>query len=160
MVLTFQLMLPYTLLYPLVSACGHLLNAVGQPKVITWIQLVRIGVFVPSVIVFAHLLGINGVAVAADLMLGVGIGLAFRQAKRYVDFSIGRMLLLVPVLGLGLGTAAALGLAGSVTFPNDWTSLLGKGMIATLVYLSLSLALERREYLQYARLLWNHIRSY
>ena len=65
MAITFQLMLAYTLLDPLVSTCGNLLTAVGQPRVAVRIRLTQLAVFVPAVIVLASTNGIDGVAVAA-----------------------------------------------------------------------------------------------
>ena len=157
MAVTFQLMLAYTLLDPLISACGNLLTAVGQPRVAIRIRLLQLVVFVPSVVGLAHLHGIDGVAVAADLMLLVGIGLFLRQTRRYADFSLRRMFL-VPTLALVMGSAAAMGLAALVTFPAEAVSLVGKGMAAILVYLGISLALERQEYSQNTQLLWSYLR--
>jgi O-antigen/teichoic acid export membrane protein len=158
MAFTFQLMLAYTLLDPLVSVCDNLLVAVGQPKVTTRIRLVQILIFIPAVVVLAHLYGINGVALAADLMLVVGLSLLFRKAGQHVDFSPRRMFL-VPILALGIGSTATLGFAAHVALPNDWVSLLTKATVVTLVYLGLSLTLEWREYSRNISLLWSHVLS-
>ena len=158
MSVTFQLMLVYTLLDPLISVCGNLLTAVGQPKVNTRIQLARTIIFIPTTITLAYFYGINGVAVAADIMLVAGIALWLQQAKQFVDFSLRRMFL-VPTLSLGLGGIAALRLTAYVAWPGDWASLLGKGMVTALVYLGISFALERQEYARNAQLLWSYVRS-
>jgi len=158
MAVTFQLMLAYTLLDPLVSVCGNLLSALGHPGTNTRIQLVRAAVFIPAVITLGRLYGINGVAVAVDLMLLVGISLFFRQARHHVDFSLRRMFL-VPILGLALGGAVVLRLTALVSFPHDWAALITKGVVAALVYLAVSFALERGEYTQNVQLVWNHVRT-
>ncbi len=158
MAVTFQLMLIYTLLDPLTSVCANLLSALGQPQLITRIQFIRMVIFVPAVVVFAYFYGINGVAVAVDLALVVGIGLFLGQARRYVDFSLWRMFF-TPTLSLGLGSAVALALNASIVWSNDWVALVGKGTLLGLVYVILSLLLEKQEYLRSARLLWRYIHS-
>lgn len=157
MAVTFQLMLIYTLLDPLTAVCGNLLSALGHPEINTRIQLVRVVIFVPAVIVLARFYGIDGVAVAADLMLMVGIGLWFRQVRHYVDFSLRRMFL-VPTLSLGLGSTAVLELTTNVAWSNDWVALMGKATAVTFVYISVLLLLEKQEYFQNAQVLWEYLR--
>ncbi len=159
MTLTFQLMLVYTLFDPLIAACGNLLAAIGQPQVVVQTKLIQITIFVPSVIGLSFLYGIDGVAVAADFMLILGVGLLFRQVKQYIDFSVRRMFL-VPILNLGLGLITLQGLTIFVIWPNDWIALVGKILVVWSVYLTLSVFLERREYLQNAQFLWGYLRSH
>ncbi|RMF38266.1 MAG: lipopolysaccharide biosynthesis protein [Chloroflexi bacterium] len=159
MAVTFQLMLVYTLFDPLVTVCGNLLAALGQPHRLTRIQLVRVVVFIPAVILFSKMSrDINGVALAVDLMLLVGIILLFHQVREHVDFSLKR-LLLVPSLGLGVGVGGALGAATLFAWSSDWASLVGKFTVAAGLYLAVSLALEGQQYIYGARLLWHHLHS-
>ncbi|HHH41538.1 MAG TPA: hypothetical protein ENK56_05990, partial [Chloroflexi bacterium] len=96
MALTFQLMLVYTLFDPLTSIGGNLFAAVGRPQVATRIQLVRSLFFIPVVFLLGKLFAISGVAIAVDLALLLGLGLFFRYARWFVDFSLSR-LFLVPL---------------------------------------------------------------
>jgi O-antigen/teichoic acid export membrane protein len=156
MVSTFRLMLVYTLLDPLCSMSGNLLSAIGQPRINTQVQLIRTIVFLPSVVLLAYLYGINGVAVAADLMLLLGIVLWFRRLRPYIDFSI-RRIFLVPFLGLALGSGTALLADASIVWTGDWIALIAKTAIVLLVYAGLALILERKEYLKSAHLLWTYL---
>jgi O-antigen/teichoic acid export membrane protein len=154
---TFRLMLAYTLLDPVVSICRNLLKAVGRPRAVAHTHMIQAVVFVPAVILAAQIYGINGVAIAADIMLLIGISLLFRQTKRHVDFSLQRMFC-VPALSLGLGCGAALGLSACIALTGDWISLLSKAALAAVVYLVVSMLLERHEYIQNGRLLWSYVR--
>ena len=140
MALAFQLMLVYTLLDPLVAVCNNLLNGVGQPRIITQVRLAQTVIFIPAVIVLAYFYGINGVAVAADLMLVLGIGWLFRQARQYVDFSILRMFL-VPALGLGLALTTAMLVQAQLYTANAVLTLLTKAIVTTVVYGAMLLTL-------------------
>ena len=156
MVATFRLMLAYTLLDPLTGVCGNLVSAIGRPQINTRIQAARVAFFIPAVIVLAYLYGINGVALATDLMLLLGLALFFRVVRRFVDFSLFR-LFVAPTLGLGLGAAAAVGLAALVPLQRDGVSMLVKSVAAGSIYLGVSFFLEGREYLQNARILWGYL---
>jgi O-antigen/teichoic acid export membrane protein len=151
MVITFQLMLVYTLLDPLVAVCNNLLSGVGQPKVITQVRLVQTVIFIPGVVVLAHFYGINGVAMATDLMLVAGIGLLFQGARRYVDFSLLRMFL-VPVLGLVLALSTTIWVQAQLPTLNAVLTLLSKAIVTIVVYGVVLLVFEREEALSAARL--------
>ncbi|MFW6116803.1 MAG: oligosaccharide flippase family protein, partial [bacterium] len=66
MTLTFQLMIVYTLLDPLLSISNNLVTAVGHPGFTTQARFFQAMFFVPAVIGGAYWGGINGVAVATD----------------------------------------------------------------------------------------------
>ena len=83
----FQLMIVYTFLDPLLLAVRRLLLATGQVSAINRAGWVQLAVFIPAVIAGARLYGIFGVALAADLMVLVGVVLLFRAARGVVDFS-------------------------------------------------------------------------
>lgn len=153
MVLTFQLMVVYCLLDPLVVTSGRLATAVGHPQILTKIKVLQLIIFVPLVIALAHYFGIEGVAVAADVMLLVGVALIMRQMRRFVDFSLRRMFG-VPLLALLLAAAAAIGLSellalqGELLLSSDPIRLIVRAGAASAVYVGILLALERTEYRQ------------
>ncbi|MEA3407263.1 MAG: lipopolysaccharide biosynthesis protein [Chloroflexota bacterium] len=155
---TFRLMIFYTLLDPLIVTSGHLLIAVGQPRVLTKIKALQLSIFVPAVIILAHYFGINGVAVAADLMLVTGIALILARVRRYVDFSLWKMFR-YPTIGLLLGAGAALLVARYLPVASDFLSLVLKGGMASVIYGGLLLLLERNEYMRTFRTVYNLIRS-
>lgn len=103
MQLTFQLMVLYTFLDPLAVAAQRLLTAAGLPALVTRTRAIQLLVFIPAVALGAALRGIEGVALAADLMVLVGAILLFRVTFRVVDYSP-RALWFWPVIALvGLG---------------------------------------------------------
>jgi O-antigen/teichoic acid export membrane protein len=158
MVLTFRLMIFYALLDPLVVTSSHLIIAVGQPKILTRIKAVQLLVFVPAVVVLAHYFGINGVAVAADLMLVTGLVLVLVQVRRFVDFSMWK-LLCYPAAGLLSAAGAAILVSHYLPVESDIVSLLLKGGVAAIVYGGLLLLLERNEYIKILRAIRESIRS-
>lgn len=155
MVVTFQLMLIYALFDPLTSICANLLNALGQPKVNGIIQFIRVVVFIPAIIILAYFYDINGVAIAVDLTLIIGICLWFKYVRYYVDFSI-RQMLFAPILGVILGGITATILTRCIGLSNEWIGLIVKGITVTAIYLSVTIALEGKNYLVGLRVLWNY----
>ena len=154
MAFAFRLMMVYALFDPLTSICGNLLAVVGQPQIVTKIQPVRLVLFVPAVIFLGIRFGINGVAVAADIMLGVGVALLLWQARRFVDFSVWRIFL-VPSLAIGLGALVTISVEHLFLLPaGDWWRLVVKVIIAALVYSATSSLLEREQYTRAFRLGW------
>lgn len=145
MVLPLQLMIVYTLFDPLVVTAGRLATAVGHPEILTKINVIQLLIFIPLVIGLAHHRGIEGVAIAADVMLFIGVALIMRQMRRFVDFSLHRMFG-IPALALLLGAAAALSLGRLLEPQNDWVSLILKGGVASAVYSAVLLALEQDQY--------------
>lgn len=156
MVVALQLMLVYMLFDPLSAACANLITALGHPDQNTGIRLAQVICFVPSVILLGHLFGINGVAVAADLMLALGLVLSLRVIRRFVDFSLWR-LFFVPTLSLTSAVGAATAVTSWVGYASDWTSLLVKLASMTAVYVSISWAMEKQEYLRAVDLFKHHL---
>jgi hypothetical protein len=102
--------------------------------------------FVPAVVMLAHFFGINGVAVAADLMLVVGIVSILSHVKHYVDFSLLRMLG-YPVLALALALSIALLMGAQLHTPSAILTLLSKAIVTTVVYGTILLVFEREQLL-------------
>lgn len=96
---TFQWMLVYSFLDPLAISAGYLLLALGRPEIQTRISLMQVVLFVPSVIGLASRLGIDGIAIAADLMICAATVALFYKAREFVNFSVKQMFL-PPAAGL------------------------------------------------------------
>lgn len=176
MVPTFRLMLIYTLFDPMIASAGSLAVALGQPQILTRIKAIQAAVFVPLVLLLARYyvpaasamasflglsgytpLGIEGIAIAADVMLLLGVVLTFRAMRRYVDFSP-RRLFGWPLLGVSLGLAAGYVLEWAWALPNDWIALIAKAGLFGGTYLGLLLLVERREYQRNIEIILNLIR--
>lgn len=144
MISTFRLMILYALLDPLVNTSDHLLTAVGRPRTLTKIRILQLVIFVPSVIVLAQSLGIDGVAVAADLMLLTGLAYMLIEIRQIVDLSLWKMFC-YPTFGLVLGGGAALLASWYLAIENDVLSLLLKDGVAFVGYIGVLLIFEHRE---------------
>jgi O-antigen/teichoic acid export membrane protein len=145
MVFTFQLMVVYSLFDPLLVTAGNLLTACGVPQKMTTIRVGQMLFFVPGVVAGAALWEINGIALAADGMLLIGLLGVFRATRPYVDVSLQR-LFGAPTVGLILGGGVVLGLSLLLAAPAPWVWALGKALGFSLPYVAVLLLLEWRDY--------------
>mgnify|MGYP003931922877 CR=1 FL=1 len=176
MVTTFQFMLVYTLFDPLVASAGKLAVAVGRPEILTRVKAFQLAVFIPLVILLAryyvplvtaaavalgylgvYAQGIDGIAIAADVMLLLGVALLFWSVRPFVDYSLRRMFGW-PLAGLVVSLAATIALERAMVFSNDWIALTTKGGLFSVLYVGGLLLVERREYVQNVRIVLNLLR--
>ena len=128
----------------------HLLNL----QIIAPIRGLQALIFIPSVIVGAQWYGINGVAIAANIMIVIGAVLLFRNTYRVVDYSA-EALWLWPITAMILITTVSLSLnSWFSTIPDIWALSIKITFIPTL-FLGILLMTER-EQLQIG---WNMIRG-
>lgn len=106
MLSTFRLMLIFTLLDPIKITVGNLFVAVGKPEQVVQARVIQLIVLVLGLASLGSVLGIEGVALAVNVMLVVGITILLVKARTYVDFSV-RRLFAAPALALVLGLALA-----------------------------------------------------
>ena len=144
MVSTFQLMLVFTLLDPLkISISSATTFAAGRPELVALARGSQLIVLVIGLYILGDRWGIDGVAVAVNVMLIVGIGLMLRQASQYADFSLSS-LFLVPFVALFMG--GIISFACTLIIPELWIDLwrgIVKGIMYTFSYLGLLFLLER-----------------
>lgn len=95
----FRLMLIYIVLDPFYLNLSYLIIAVGRPDQLTRVRLIQVVLFIGLVIGFAYRWGINGVAMAANLMMLTGTVALLFYSRRFVRFSL-RRLLLWPVVAM------------------------------------------------------------
>ena len=131
--LTFQFMILYTFLDPLNLVAQDLLFATGHPGPISRVRWVQFLVFIPGVILGARFLGIEGVALAADLMMLLGALLLFRKTAEVVDYSA-RTLWLWPVAAMAWVLAAVVLAEPWLRTFTDLTALLIKLAFIGLAY--------------------------
>jgi PST family polysaccharide transporter len=142
---TFQWMLVYSFLDPLVISAGYLLLALGRPEIQTRISLMQVVLFVPLVIGLASGLGIDGIAIAADLMICTGIIALFYKAREFVSFSVKKMFL-APIVGLLLsGVAGWLIQDAFLSFSSVMRAVL-KIAVVVLFYGAVLMVWERKRY--------------
>ena len=122
MMTPFRLMLVYTLLDPIKVSTGNIFIAVGHPEILTRARLWQLGVMLLGLFTLGPRWGIEGVALAVDIMLAFGIGILFWEARPYVRFSV-RALFGAPLLALGSGLLLAWGLLVQLVGLSPWWSL-------------------------------------
>lgn len=158
MVFTFQLMIVYTLLDPLLVAASNLLAATGYPGKIAKTRVIQALIFIPAVVILGPRLGIEGVALAADLMVFVGAVLLFWHTREVVNYSQ-RTLWFWPSVGVLFTSALTLASAPLLDGYALWIALVAKLVFISVIYLGLLWLTERRQLLTGWRMIWGLIRS-
>ena len=145
MMITFRLMLPFTLFDPMKKSMANLFVAVGKPEINVRIRLIQIAVLVAGLFGMSRIWGIEGVALSVDLMMVVGIVLILHRAKSYVDFSL-RSFFGFPAIGLILGLGACLAFENwfGVLF-NDLPEAILKFSIFAVIYICIMIIFDRKE---------------
>ncbi len=144
MVLTFRLMVIFVLLEPLRIVSGNLVNAVGHPEYQTRTRLTQSIISIPLVILGAHWWGIQGVAIAVDVVLLVGLFIILYQIESIVQISLLKMLL-YPTIALGIGLL--LGFQISSLAPDIAPLQLAiKTVVFGSIYILVLVLFERKEY--------------
>ena len=148
MVFTFQLMLPFTMFDPLKQLMASVFIAVGKPGTTVQIRTIQVFVLIGFLFLLGPTFGIEGVAVAVDVMMVVGIILILFWARKYVDLYLGPMFL-APGIALFAGLAAGY-VVDHFFFMNmnAWVLMIGKSFIIGCVY-CLTLWLFERERIFY-----------
>lgn len=154
MLATFQLMIIYTLLDPLVIGAAQLLVAAGQPELTVRTRAIQAIIFIPAVILLGSSFGIEGVAIAANLMMFVGAVIIFRLTHRFVDYS-DRKLWLWPVVGLVAAGTAVLLLNPLWDTVNVWLAFTGKSILITLLFGGVLWLFERNELISGGKIIWD-----
>lgn len=156
MIIAFQLMIIYTLLDPLSTAARNLLMATGYPQFVLNMRIAQVVVFVPAVVLLGQWLNIEGVALAADLMVFTGTIVLFWQTHRVVDYSA-RILWLWPLVSMVITAVITISLAPFWNTLPLWGALAAKMGLITTLY-TLILWLTEREQLNIGRkMIWGII---
>jgi O-antigen/teichoic acid export membrane protein len=140
----FRLMLVYIMLNPIYVNLSYLIIGVGRPDWLSKVRFIQVALFVVAVIVFARLWDINGVAMAANLMMLSGTLALLIYSRRFVSYSLSRMFLW-PTIAVALSS-----LVGYSTFylldlsDMSWKSLLLKAISISSVYILILLLGERK----------------
>lgn len=100
----FRLLAIFALLDPLKGSIANLLISVGKPQKLISIRTAQLATLGVALFVLGRNLGIEGVGIAVDLMLLVGIFMLYAYVKPFVDFSI-RRLFTAPSISLAISVA-------------------------------------------------------
>jgi O-antigen/teichoic acid export membrane protein len=157
-VVAFRLMLVYALFEPMKGNIGHLFAAVGNPGLLGRLRFIQLVVLIVGLFALGTPFGIEGVALAVDLMLMVGIFMMLHHARRYVDFSL-RDLFLVPCLAVIAGLSSSVGLTVAAAALSTWLLAAGKLVIFAAVYGLILVIADRRLIGQLLSVGRNHLRK-
>jgi O-antigen/teichoic acid export membrane protein len=141
----FRLMLIFTLFDPVKATVSSLFVAVGEPERVVKTRVVQIIVLVLGLFLLGIPWGITGVALAVDIMLIVGMGLLFLQARHFVRFSLIR-LFAAPALSLAVSlllARLAIDLPGARA--SDWHTAGVKLFVFSGLYGGILFLLERKQ---------------
>ena len=141
---------------------SYLLAGIGQPVVLTQTRIIQTAFFIVAVISFSYLWGVKGVAVAANFMMLIGTIILVVKIRRFVSFSLSRMLRW-PLVALILASIAGLITLYYGENLTIWSSLFLKSSVVSIVYLLTLYLTERKVFHEYAILilqpLWEKMKS-
>ena len=157
MQVTFQLMILYTLLDPLSVAARNLLMATGHPGEVLRVRIVQAVIFVPAVIGLAAVWGIEGVALAADLMIFAGAVILFHYTRLVTDYSP-RALWFWPLIAMALTGGVVFALSPVWGGFHIWAAFLLKLSIIPALYGFILLITEREQLLTGWNMVWGIVR--
>jgi PST family polysaccharide transporter len=157
MLLAFRLLIIYVALDPIRMLVGNLLFVVAPPESLRNAAIVQVAFFFPAVIVGARFGGIEGVALAANGMLLIGIWRLYRPLRKVVDFSLKRLVVWPAV---AFTVAGAAGLIVESNAPAEGLALLlFKLGTFTFLFGSLLVLAERDDYVRGAKQIWPYVRN-
>jgi PST family polysaccharide transporter len=139
----FRLMLVYVVLNPLYVNLSYLIVGIGRPTLLARVRLIQVGIFVATVAVFAHFWGINGVAIAANLMMLIGTSLLMIYSQQFTGFSISRMLFW-PTVAATASFVVSYVLLENIQAATIWHTLVFKTLLASGIYMLILYAAERQ----------------
>jgi O-antigen/teichoic acid export membrane protein len=158
----FRLMLVYIMLDPIYVNLSYLIIGVGRPDRLSKVRFVQVALFVVTVIVFARLWNINGVAMAANLMMLSGTLALLVYSRRFVSFSISRMFLW-PTVATAVSIAIGYLLIQGVQWTSPWWTLILKSISISGIYTLILYLAERHIIHEYGsqilQPLWNEFRA-
>lgn len=142
MLTSFRLLLVFALLEPLRNTISDLFLAVGAPTQLVWTRLAQLGVLLAGLFLLGARWGIEGVAIAVNLMILTGIGVMLYRARRYVEFSLFRLFAIPTVALLIALLLAQLALSIPGVQGVDWRTAVTKTITFGGAYLAVMWMLE------------------
>jgi len=158
----FRLMLIYVILDPFYVNLSYLVIGAGRPDWSARTRLVQVSLFVVTVVLFAYFWGINGVALAADLVMLSGTIALVLHSRQFVSFSLRRMFLW-PVVAAIASAAIGFLLMLITQWTDPWQALILKAFPVAGIYLLVLYLTERHIFHEYGSQillpLWNQFRT-
>lgn len=153
MLWTFRLLLIYAAFDSFLVLINGLLIAVGKPHALRNATLIQAVFFIPAVIIGAHLAGINGVAIATNGMLLIGILYLYGPLVETIDFWVWR-LFGWPVLALSIAMGSGM-ILESLVYASPLQSFFLKLGIFTIIFSGILVLIEGKDYARDLKEMWD-----
>lgn len=148
MLTVFRLMLIFTMLDPLKTAASRLMVSMGDAARPVPARVAQLVTLLVGLFTLGPLWGIEGVALAVNIMAVVGMIILFHQSRRYVDYSF-RKLFLPPLVALSFALLSTGGVWIYYLEPSiSFMTFLVKTAVFGAVYLLILFVIERQELMQ------------
>lgn len=147
MLTVFRLMLVFTLFDPMKLMIASVISlAGGEPQIVVKARLYQLATMILGILILGPLLGINGVAIAVNMMLVAGIVILLFKVRIFVDYSI-KEIFVVPLIALLLSSAAVFSWRMLVNMPSssDLILMLFKAVLFSVVYLLILILFEHKK---------------
>lgn len=157
MLTAFRLMLPFTLFDPMKKTMANLFVAVGKPEIIVKIRAIQLVTMLAGLFTLGYLFNIEGVALAVDLMMLVGVGLILQKSKTFVDYSL-KELFLNPLICMLAGLLIGYGFDYYVSpkMPDILSALVEMSGF-TLIFFGVFYLIDKQEVLNYLQMIKKYI---
>ncbi len=144
----FRLMTIYIVLDPIYINCSTLLVGIGRPKLLYRVRIWQVLFFILAVIIMADLWGINGVAIAVDAMMLLGLFLLIMNVRQFIQISLMRIWF-YPTIAATLACLVGFLGVNRIELNLSLLQLLIKIIAVSFTYLIILICLEYKEIRQF-----------
>lgn len=157
MLLALQIMLPYAMFEPIKQTMSNIFLSVGKPETIVRIRTIQLVIMIIGLFIFGTRFGIEGVAIAADITILVGISLVLILLRKHVDYSL-KKLFATPVVAFMLGFFISFGIDRLfLETINDLPSALVKISIFSGIFIAIGFLFDKKEFVTIYRLIQKYV---
>jgi O-antigen/teichoic acid export membrane protein len=140
----FRLMTIYIALDPIYINFCSLLVGIGHPKLLYRVRIFQVLIFIFAVIILAEIWGTNGVAIAADTMMVIGVLLLILVSRQFVQISLLRMWLLPSIAAILACLVGYVGING-LSLDSSLVQLFAKIAAVSMSYMLILLCFEYKD---------------
>ena len=158
MVPVLRYLILYSLCRPLLDDIHTLFLAVGASKSIAGFASVQAGLLLIVAPILTSRLGVEGTAISMDVMALIGLALALRYTRKYVDLPLAPTFV-PPLIAACVGLGVRLSVAEPIAHLPDLIEVIAGGLIFSLAYAAALFSIERRTLVEELRTVWTALRA-
>ncbi len=144
----FRLMTVYVILDPFYVNLSYLVLGIGRPGFLGRVRLWQVALFVVCVPLFAYLWGVQGIAVAANVMILCGVLALLGFSRRLLKFSLFGMLGW-PLVALVVASVVGVSLIYGIAWEGLWVAMIVKALGVSAAYVLVLCLAERHAMREY-----------